>query len=741
MPSGSISLAVFTVPSVYYPTVENDLLDPNIFTEKKYRKGNSMKILSNLKIVILLSVFFSPSLNSQWIKMGTTFAPTIGTFTVMDTTLFAGSQGGGIVRTENNGTTVNWSNNGLLDGNVTSLATVGTRVIAGTNTGVFVSDNGGKMPWVASNNGLTSLAIFDLTVNNGVILAATGTGGVFRSTNNGDSWTASNDGNPHIYTWSIKTLGSTVFLGLQQAGVYKSVDNGLHWTAANTGLNVNAYGFAFGSNGSTYFVGTNEGIYRTTNNGDAWIQVNTGLVGLTGGGAIRNIFGFASNGSDIYAATITGLYRSTNNGDNWNKVNIGSSSDIVTAVTFNGTTLIAAGIDSEVFTSSDNGATWTPVRNTFLGVYGHALAATSERLSIGTPAGHFTSTDGGATMSFESEGMSGRAVQGLFIFAGSWLYCGASGGGLSRSGIDGKSWAKVEGLTSSVNSITSQGSYLFAGTGNGVWRSPNNTMNWTQMSETFGGNGIQTIAPYSTALFAGTRNAVYRSTNSGENWVKRDSGLSGLEHVHRFLSAGTSVFMCASTGVYRSLDNGDIWETVTNGLEIPMGYDLVRYTPTGGVTHLFVSSYGTVYRSVNNGNTWSNVTTDIVQPDLFRLAIGGSYLYASSFSGAIYRRPLADLVVSVETEKTVPGQFFLEQNYPNPFNPATTIHYTLPRSAHVKLTIHDVLGREIAALVNEEQSAGWKQVQWNAHIVPSGIYFYRIQSGNFVDCKKMILMK
>jgi predicted GH43/DUF377 family glycosyl hydrolase len=89
----------------------------------------------------------------------------------------------------------------------------------------------------------------------------------------------------------------------------------------------------------------------------------------------------------------------------------------------------------------------------------------------------------------------------------------------------------------------------------------------------------------------------------------------------------------------------------------------------------------------------------------------------------------------------VPHDFTLTQNYPNPFNPSTTIRYSLPSSANVKLAVYDLLGREIATLVNEEQSAGWKEVEWNAGGVSSGIYFYKLQAGNFVETKKMLIVK
>ncbi len=89
----------------------------------------------------------------------------------------------------------------------------------------------------------------------------------------------------------------------------------------------------------------------------------------------------------------------------------------------------------------------------------------------------------------------------------------------------------------------------------------------------------------------------------------------------------------------------------------------------------------------------------------------------------------------------IPDKFSLGQNYPNPFNPSTTIRYALPASSQVKLVVFDLLGREIATLVNEEQSSGWKEVIWNAGNISSGIYFYKLTAGTFVEMKKMSLMK
>lgn len=89
----------------------------------------------------------------------------------------------------------------------------------------------------------------------------------------------------------------------------------------------------------------------------------------------------------------------------------------------------------------------------------------------------------------------------------------------------------------------------------------------------------------------------------------------------------------------------------------------------------------------------------------------------------------------------IPSDFVLSQNYPNPFNPSTKIGYNLSTNSFVTLKVYDILGREIETLVNEEKSIGNYEVEFNASNLPSGTYFYRIAAGDFIETKKMILVK
>ncbi len=90
---------------------------------------------------------------------------------------------------------------------------------------------------------------------------------------------------------------------------------------------------------------------------------------------------------------------------------------------------------------------------------------------------------------------------------------------------------------------------------------------------------------------------------------------------------------------------------------------------------------------------------------------------------------------------TIPEQYSLLQNYPNPFNPATNIVFELPKQGFVKITVYDALGREVKVLVNQQMTAGKFNVDWNAADYPSGVYFYRLEAGTFIDTKKMVLVK
>jgi hypothetical protein len=117
----------------------------------------------------------------------------------------------------------------------------------------------------------------------------------------------------------------------------------------------------------------------------------------------------------------------------------------------------------------------------------------------------------------------------------------------------------------------------------------------------------------------------------------------------------------------------------------------------------------------------------------------GSYNYRLKqidFDGSFRHYELVNAV-----EIGLPQNYYLSQNYPNPFNPTTKINWQLKNSGYVTLKVYDDLGREVATIVDEEKPAGSYEVEFNASTLASGVYYYKIVSGNFIETKKMILMK
>ncbi len=118
-----------------------------------------------------------------------------------------------------------------------------------------------------------------------------------------------------------------------------------------------------------------------------------------------------------------------------------------------------------------------------------------------------------------------------------------------------------------------------------------------------------------------------------------------------------------------------------------------------------------------------------------------TFLNIPPFSIPGYEVKLTDQLTAVEKEKQIPLSANLEQNYPNPFNPTTEIVYSIPQKGYVSLKVYNLLGNEVADLVNGEMGAGTYQTNFDASSLPSGVYFYKLQTGKFVETKKMLLIK
>jgi photosystem II stability/assembly factor-like uncharacterized protein len=237
---------------------------------------------------------------------------------------------------------------------------------------------------------------------------------------------------------------------------------------------------------------------------------------------------------------------------------------------------------------------------------------------------------------------------------------------------------------------------------------------------------------------------IYKTINGGNNWqVVSDTIQSYVLKAYDeniFLAEGTYGI------ISRTLDGGQTWESNQWSF---MDWALdIEYIP-GNPSNVWCVSTSMAFSS-DTGKTWVNeynLQSEIIYDIVFTNQDNGwLYTGGGGILRHIYRTTNGGhggLIVSVDDSKrdSGPVRFSLEQNYPNPFNPSTKIKYQISELSFVTLKVYDVLGSEIVPLVNEEKSMGSYTVDFNAEQLPSGIYFYRLQTPNFTQTKKMILLK
>ena len=274
--------------------------------------------------------------------------------------------------------------------------------------------------------------------------------------------------------------------------------------------------------------------------------------------------------------------------------------------------------------------------------------------------------------------------------------------------------------------------------GGGVYLSTNNGTSWALFNTGLTNNAVEAVAAYGTNLFAGTLTGIDRSTDNGISWDAVDSQVVSLHDVCTFALVNTTLFASSfGGGVYRSTDDGATWTAMNDGLPDTW----IRSLATFGSSIFAASVINGVFLSTNNGVNWSSVNTGLMNTDVQTLVVAGADLIAGTAGNGAWKRPLSEMTAVLQTGENMPARFSLSQNYPNPFNPATVINYQLAENTLVTLKVYDELGRLLRTLVEARQSAGIHSVTFNASSLSSGVYYYRLTAGSFVQTKKLMLLK
>jgi photosystem II stability/assembly factor-like uncharacterized protein len=240
---------------------------------------------------------------------------------------------------------------------------------------------------------------------------------------------------------------------------------------------------------------------------------------------------------------------------------------------------------------------------------------------------------------------------------------------------------------------------------------------------------------------------IWRTTNGGDYWYVIDTPYVAPEpiyqlHIKDSLNVlgvgGDFEDLGYGVGTIRTSDGGMTWEFEYIGLtgvawDIDFRTESEAWSPLGGQQKFIYS--------LDAGMTWTSVTT----PDsaiIFKMVFPDSlHGFGVGMDGAIIKyKPDSTTTVFV-SENLIPERFVLLQNYPNPFNPKTSIRFQIADRGFVNLKIFDILGSEVATLVDEELAAGSYEINFNAGGFPSGFYFYTLSADDFTSSKKMILLR
>jgi len=274
------------------------------------------------------------------------------------------------------------------------------------------------------------------------------------------------------------------------------------------------------------------------------------------------------------------------------------------------------------------------------------------------------------------------------------------------------------------------------------------------------------------------RGVILKTTNAGISWSRQIfMELYRFYGVH-FTNSSTGLAVGRAYSIFFEPDDAKIYRTTNAGVNWTNVFNFddveiygVNFAPNTGTALIYGYNFFLNFRSrefiartTNFGNSWTESVLNDTSLFLFDTKLldqnnwylAGGDMHDSVFNGPVILHTTNGGAIGIEPiSSEIPERFVLFQNYPNPFNPVTNVKFQIPKPSFVKLVIYDLLGREVATLVNEQLKAGTYEVDWDASNyppdggqAPSGVYFYRLVVGDntnngvgFVETKKMVLVK
>lgn len=385
--------------------------------------------------------------------------------------------------------------------------------------------------------------------------------------------------------------------------------------------------------------------------------------------------------------------------------------------------------------SNNNGGSWSNVCSFGAGEIVYSLAYGSDgSIYAGTWGGKiYKSTNNGTSWTVINAGMNVSFIWSLNI-SGGYIFAATEQGVYK---FNGTTWTLTTLAGKDVHALVSYNGTIYAATwGFGIYKSTDNGSSWIQINSGLNGFlAIQSLTVYNGGIYAGTSGGgVFKCTN-GTDWTKLGCGYTAI-----WSMASTSSAVLAGTygdGLYRSLDGGLSWTKTS--LNISFVYS-ISVNLSGKI---YVSSLTNgVFTSTDNGATWNSIGMDGYGVSSLLVSTTTNNVYVGTKEGKMFMTNAGtNNATAIEENNALPTEFKLEQNYPNPFNPTTKIQFAVPQAGSYTLKVYNVLGQEVAELMNKELQAGVHTVNFDATKLASGMYIYRLNGSSVNMTKKMILIK
>jgi photosystem II stability/assembly factor-like uncharacterized protein len=519
---------------------------------------------------------------------------------------------------------------------------------------------------------------------------------------------------PPTYTVSEIDASGNFFIGTVSDGIHSSRDNGQTWSRALPYRYVSA--IAFGPDdraviGTLPNGRTAGGVFVSDDHGASWELYDLTDV------SIRDIT--IGAGGDIFVVADEGIYRRRAGAPEWETVGPFTISYSLIEITPSGKYLATAE-GYGLLVSTDSGETWDTdgVRNEDL----YSIASTQDGTILGGTLGrgYFRSTDRGGTWARQHGPGEPEYFYSLVPLEGSVYACTELG--LFRTDDNGAGWTP---LTTPLNNDSvnlpvygvarSGGGDLYIGTGAGVWRSTDGGTSWSAAG--IGPYLVRGLAVHGNQVWAATASeGVFLSTNGGSTWVGRGLVRPDLQTV-AVNDAGVA-YVGVAGGIFFSTNGGSSWTS-----KIFTGGHVYAFLFNGNFDTYAATSTG-LFGTSDGGQSWG--TRGLAGLFVIALAYDLNHgMLAAAYGDGVYRT--LQVITDAAAPAPLPAGHRLSRNYPNPFNPVTTIAYDLAAPSEVILSVHDMLGRDVATLVSGTLPPGSYEAKWDASAFPSGVYLYRIR--------------